>query len=477
MTGLYSQFFLSDPIPTSYAMSTLFPQPKSLHFDTPAQATFEANPKHGTIVGTIHEGCQAVLMELVGRQTALYRLAVPFVELTLIQVNYLAAAPSMNGTTLDIQALGGQSVATASSPVAAATTTLHTQSLSALPSSCTLLIQIKRRGEGTIVSEGTLTFKATTSSRTSLSTSAHPTPLPSSMTTLMSNGATAPRALVSGGGGGGISNYPTFNKNRLTATSHNNHNGRRWGSASASGFEPSRQYLPNYDFTENSVCGDSSSLLSFETAPSAFHDHRSYATAPTNLGGGVGHFRSHQSKTTTSSWEGLPPSEQYSPTASNMSVCSSGGSLRLTMDGSISSSPPAVNFSSREHFQRNSSIETRVMRPGGIGGEQFAQRDESSEDNPQHRSTMMPNLLVSSSPPAAAAAAASAVPPTLYSDPNGTSGGVKYYPTTTTTAAVGVAAARRRQSRSLGSTSVASLGQESSGTNSSNEHSIPPRRF
>jgi hypothetical protein len=464
MTGLYSQYFLSDPIPTSYAMSTLFPA-KCLHFDTPAQATFEANPKHGTIVGTIHEGCQAVLMELVGRQTALDRLAVPCVELTQIHVNYLAAAPSMNGTTLEIQALG-QSV-----PSSVATTTLHTQSFS-LPSSCTLFIQIKRVGEGTIVSEGTLSFKAASSTTMSLSTSALPPLFPSRMTTLMPNAATVPRALASGGGS---SHYPTFNKNRVTATAlnTNNNNRRRWGSASASGFEPSRQlHLPNYDFTEESVeFGGDSSLMSFETAPSAFYDHRSYATAPTNLGGGggggVGHRRNH-SKT---SWEGLPP-EQYSPTASNMSVCSSGGSIRLTMDGSISSSPP-VNFSSREHFQPNS-IEMRATKAGGIGGEQSARRDDSSEDNPQLRSTMMPNLLVSSSPPAAAAAPPPP-PPTLHAI-NSTSGGVKHYPTTTT-AAVGVGASRWRQSRSLGSTSVASLGQDSSGTSSSNERSIPLRRF
>jgi acyl-coenzyme A thioesterase PaaI-like protein len=89
--GVYAKYMREDPTigMRQVGMEELFDT--SLDFQTHTRAMFSASPRHSSPMGPIHHGCQAILMELVGRQVAQHELAAPWVHLQSIQINYLAS--------------------------------------------------------------------------------------------------------------------------------------------------------------------------------------------------------------------------------------------------------------------------------------------------------------------------------------------------------------------------------------------------
>ena len=85
----------------------------TLDFQTHTRAFFTASPNHSSPMGPIHHGCQAILMELVGRQVAQHELAAPWVHLQSIQINYLAAVSEevqIDATVLWVGPTGSTSI-------------------------------------------------------------------------------------------------------------------------------------------------------------------------------------------------------------------------------------------------------------------------------------------------------------------------------------------------------------------------------
>jgi acyl-coenzyme A thioesterase PaaI-like protein len=83
--------------PVSLQMSDMF---ESLDFLTHTRATFIVSPKHAnTALGTsspkhVHAGCQAILLEFMGRQVAQDTLAAPMAYLESIDVNFSSPLPA-----------------------------------------------------------------------------------------------------------------------------------------------------------------------------------------------------------------------------------------------------------------------------------------------------------------------------------------------------------------------------------------------
>ena len=159
MVGFYAKFFLSDPTPSiGSPMSDLF---VTLDFETHTKARFTPNPKHANFFGNVHGGCQGILMELVGRQVAMHSLATASVELDSISVSYMDSASSVENVELEITA-----------------SVLNLK----LPHSCTLLLVVKKTAaaeedDRKVVSEGKLTFRADETPFPTPQTSSPPQPL------------------------------------------------------------------------------------------------------------------------------------------------------------------------------------------------------------------------------------------------------------------------------------------------------------
>jgi acyl-coenzyme A thioesterase PaaI-like protein len=120
-----------------FHLSELF---TSLQFESPTIATFTAGPQHFNGLGGLHGGCQAILMELMARQVAATELVGVAPHLDSIQVSYQSTATKQMRIEAEI--------------------------LVRSPSYVTIRLLLQRM-DGTLISEGILSFANSTPSAAS----------------------------------------------------------------------------------------------------------------------------------------------------------------------------------------------------------------------------------------------------------------------------------------------------------------------
>jgi acyl-coenzyme A thioesterase PaaI-like protein len=133
---VYSRCLAPEPTcQTAFEMCDMF---DSLDFVSHTQAHFTAAPKHHSAlgVGPVHGGCQAILMELVGRQVAMHAMASGMAYLDAIQISYQSAASvhmKLEAEVLSVKC----------------------------NNSVSMRVVLVRRQDGAVVSEGILSFVTT----------------------------------------------------------------------------------------------------------------------------------------------------------------------------------------------------------------------------------------------------------------------------------------------------------------------------
>ena len=167
LTKLYYEHFLSDPKPPAtitHVLESLQICPETTttqvaedeildnNNQAPPLATFHATPAHASLGGTIHGGCQAVLME---------RAADVFVQRLLLRLQYRPNQPSSDAATFQLESISVDYLSTPSREVGLRVVeTIPSSSQLAVEShhSLTLRVQLFNLQDDRVNSEGLLRY-------------------------------------------------------------------------------------------------------------------------------------------------------------------------------------------------------------------------------------------------------------------------------------------------------------------------------